>query len=105
MAKLRYPVIATTLIAAALSVTPASAGERHRMVHYSDLDLSTETGQLKFKQRVNRAVRAVCAFPSVQTSAERADQLKCETRARTTAMRKAAQAIARYGGNVKVAVD
>ena len=45
------------LAAASLSITPAfaSATERTIEVHHTDLDLSTEAGQAKFKQRVMRA--------------------------------------------------
>ena len=95
------------LAAASLSITPAfaSATERTIEVHHTDLDLSTEAGQAKFKQRVMRAVRNVCAFPPAKSIAEYEDQKQCQTRAKTSAMRKAAQTIARNGGQVKVALD
>jgi UrcA family protein len=86
-------------------VSPAHAGERSQKVAYSDLDLSTAKGQAKFKARVARAVHSVCAFPSAKTMQERLDRDRCEARAKTTAMRKVAQTIARHGGNVKVALD
>jgi UrcA family protein len=105
MAKTRY----LSLIAAcAVSVSfapAASAGERQRLVEHSDLDLSTSAGQATLKKRVNSAVHGVCAFPSARTAAERIDQQRCETRARTSAMRQAGQTIARYGASVKVAID
>jgi UrcA family protein len=93
------------IAAVGLVAAPAHAGERQTLVHHTDLDLSTEVGQAKFKQRVMRAVRNVCAFPSAKTLAERQDQIQCEARAKTSAMRKAAQTIARNGGQVKVALD
>ncbi len=91
---------ATTLLASA-----ASAGERQRLVRHADLDLSTAAGQATLKQRVNGAVRYVCAAPAASTLAQRADQRRCETRARTSAMRQAGQVIARYGASVKIALD
>ena len=93
------------IAAVGLVVAPAYAGERQALVRHTDLDLSTEVGQAKFKQRVMRAVRNVCAFPSVKTLAQRQDQIQCEARAKTSAMQKAAQTIARHGGQVKVALD
>lgn len=74
-------------------------------VHYTDLDLSTQLGQEKFKKRLLRAVDNVCRHPIVQTAAQGVDEQRCRTRAKTTAMRQAGQTIARYGGSVKVALD
>ena len=107
MAKKTGFTLMPLLAAVSLIATPAFATttERQIDVHHNDLDLSTEAGQAKLKQRVMRAVRNVCAFPSVKTIAERNDQKQCESRAKTTAMRKAAQTIARNGGQVKVALD
>jgi UrcA family protein len=83
----------------------ASAGERQRSVDHNDLDLSTQMGQATLKKRVNSAVIGVCAFPSAKTAAERNDQKRCEARARTSAMRQAAEKIARNGTSIKVAFD
>lgn len=105
MAKNRFNM----LVAAAAMVTFAApslqAAEKSVMVKYSDLDLSTESGQAAFKSRILRAVRNVCTFPSSKTAYERLDQFKCEARAKTAAMTKAEKTIARYGGTVKVALD
>jgi len=93
--------------AASFAIVPAYASttERTIEVHHTDLDLSTQAEQAKFKQRIMRAVRNICAFPSAKTIAEYNDQKQCQTRAKTSAMRKAAQTIARNGGQVKVALD
>ena len=95
------------LAAASFVIAPAYASttERTIEVRHTDLDLSTEAGQVKFKQRVMRAVRNVCAFPPAKTIADYNDQKQCQTRAKTTAMQQAAQTIARNGGQVKVALD
>jgi|GEM_PF-923271 UrcA family protein len=98
-------MIATAAVAVTLASAPAHAADRHQKVEYSDLDLSTEAGQAKFKSRVMRAVRNVCAFPQARTSFERLDQLQCEARAKSVAMNKAEKTIARLGGTVKVALD
>ncbi|RDV06058.1 UrcA family protein [Sphingorhabdus pulchriflava] len=107
MAKKTGLTLLPLLAAASLTSTLAFASttERTIEVHHTDLDLSTETGQAKFKQRVMRAVRNVCAFPPAKTIADYNDQKQCQTRAKTTAMRQAAQTIARNGGQVKVALD
>jgi UrcA family protein len=105
MATTRFSHIVATIAATGLLANTASAGDRHRTVEYSDLDLSTTAGQATLKKRVNSAVSSVCSFPNARTSAERADEQRCTTRARTVAMRQAAQKIARHGGNVKVAID
>lgn len=105
MAKFRTLTILLSVAAAGLAVPSAMAGERQTVVRHHDLDLSTEAGQTEYKARVMRAVRRVCALPTVETLAERQDRLQCETRAKTVAMRKAAQTIARNGGQVKVALD
>lgn len=89
----------------AASAQTTSETVRTIEVRHSDLDLSTEVGQGEFKQRVLRAVRNVCAFPATKTAADRIDEQRCRTRAKTAAMRKAGATIARYGGNVKVALD
>lgn len=99
-----------TVFVALLACSNVSAQTSHESVrtvevHYTDLDLSTQAGQDKFKQRVLRAVRNVCAVPAAKTVAERADEQQCRARAKTAAMRKAGQTIARFGGNVKVALD
>lgn len=105
MARSIYAKMIAAAAATALFAGAASAGERQRKVEHRDLDLSTELGQATFKKRVNSAVIGVCAFPSAKTAAERNDQRQCETRARTAAMRKASQVIARNGNSVKVALD
>ncbi|MGL5838826.1 MAG: UrcA family protein [Sphingorhabdus sp.] len=105
MARKHFVSICAAFVATGLTSVTASAAERHRKVEYSDLDLSTQAGQAKFKERVNNAVRSVCAFPSTKSAADRIDEQRCAVRARTTAMRKAAQVIARNGNNVKVALD
>lgn len=97
-------------VCALLACSAASAQTTHQNVRtievkYSDLNLSTELGQDRFKQRVMRAVRNVCAYPEAKTAADRADEQQCRARAKTNAMRKAGQTIARYGGSVKVALD
>jgi UrcA family protein len=105
MAKNRYLSLIAACAATVSLASAASAGERQRLVEHSDLDLSTSAGQATLKKRVNSAVRGVCAFPSAKTAAERTDQQRCETRARTSAMRQAGQTIARNGASVKVALD
>jgi UrcA family protein len=105
MAHTKKAALTLAAFAAIALVTPAHAGDRHKQVQYSDLDLSTLQGQEKFKTRVMRAVRSVCAFPSAKTAADRLDRDRCEARAKTSAMRKVGQTIARHGGNVKVALD
>lgn len=105
MAKYRFTSLLAAATIATLAAPSLSAADRHQTVEHDDLDLSTEAGQAKFKARIMRAVRNVCAFPQAKSSAERLDQQQCETRAKTSAMRKASQTIARRGGNVKVALD
>lgn len=105
MAKYRLTSLIAAAAITALAAPSLSAAERHQNVEHSDLDLSTEAGQAKFKTRIMRAVRNVCAFPQAKTMFERQDQLQCEARAKTSAMAKAAKTIARYGSNVKVALD
>lgn len=107
----QFILLATAATGSLLLASPAVSAasplmkERTTLVKYSDLDLSTAAGQEQFKKRVNRAVRRVCSMPHANTSFERNDQLACETRAKTAAMQKASQTIARHGGNVKVALD
>ncbi len=105
MAKTVKLVLAAAIALNGFSATSVSAGERQRKVEYTDLDLSTSAGQRALKKRINSAVISVCAYPGARTSAERMDQKRCETRARTSAMRDTARAIAVRGGNVKVAID
>jgi UrcA family protein len=105
MTTTRHLQFVAALAAIALFTSTASAGERQQLVKHSDLDLSTSAGQATLKKRINTAVHRVCAFPSAKTMAERADQQRCETRARNSAMRQAGQTIARYGANVKIAID
>jgi UrcA family protein len=105
MTTTRHLQFAAALATTTLLASTASATERQRTVQYSDLDLSTAAGQATLKKRVNSAVNNVCGFPSVETAADRLDRSRCEARARTSAMRKVAQTIARYGGDVKVAID
>ncbi|MEQ1551970.1 UrcA family protein [Sphingorhabdus sp.] len=100
----------TTTMLALLACSNVSAQTTHKSVRtievsHSDLDLSTQSGQDKLKQRVLRAVRNVCAFPAAKTAAEHSDQQKCRARAKTTAMREAGETIARFGSSVKVALD
>lgn len=102
--------IILSAMVALLACSTASAQTSHESVRsvevrHSDLNLSTQFGQDKFKQRVLRAVHNVCAYPAVKTAADRADEQQCRSRAKTAAMRKAGQTIARYGGSVKVALD
>ena len=105
MAKYRLTSLVAAAAVATLAAPSLSAAERQKNVEYSDLDLSTQAGQAKFKKRIMTAVRNVCAFPTAKTSFERLDQQQCETRAKIAAMAKAAKTIARYGGSVKVALD
>lgn len=113
MAKFRFQLCSTLLAAPLLlgatssvaAAADSNSVERHRAVEYSDLDLATQAGQSKFKARIMRAVRGVCALPSAKTAFERADQAACETKAKATAMKKAERTIARHGGSVKVALD
>jgi UrcA family protein len=105
MAKYRFPALIAATAFTMIAAPSVSAAERHQYVEYSDLDLSTQQGQDKFKSRIMRAVRNVCAFPQAKSAADRLDQQQCEARAKTVAMNKAAKTIARHGGNVKVALD
>ncbi|MCC6479202.1 UrcA family protein [Sphingorhabdus sp.] len=105
MARFRFTSLVAAATIAMVTAPSLSAADRHQTVEHHDLDLSTEAGQAKFKARIMRAVRNVCAFPQAKSAADRLDQQQCEVRAKTSAMRKASQTIARRGGNVKVAVD
>ncbi|MBK6708226.1 MAG: UrcA family protein [Sphingomonadales bacterium] len=105
MARYRLTSLVAAATIATLAAPSLSAAERQRNVEYHDLDLSTEAGQAKFKARIMRAVRNVCASPSAKSLVDRKDQLQCEARAKISAMAKAAKTIARYGSNVKIALD
>jgi UrcA family protein len=105
MANPRTAALTLAVMASVALVSPAHAGERTKRVQYSDLDLSTVQGQERFKARVLRAVRSVCAQPNPKLAYERLDVKRCEAKSRATAMRKAEQTIARHGGSVKVAID
>ena len=105
MAKTRFVSLVAAAALASIAATPTIAAERQIRVEHGDLDLSTSAGQAKFKSRITRAVRNVCAFPSVKTAYERLDRDRCEARAKTSAMRQAGEKIARNGVQVKVALD
>ncbi len=105
MAKISLTFMIASLAVSAPVATAAHAAERQRQVEYSDLDLSGIAGQTALKKRVDRAVFQVCASPSPKTTVDRADQKRCEARARIAAMRQVGQTIARHGSSVKVAID
>jgi UrcA family protein len=105
MAKPVKLVLAAAVALSALSATSVSAVERQRKVEYADLDLSTHAGQTLLKKRIKSAVISVCAQPGAKSAADRRDQKRCETRARTSAMRDTARVIALRGSNLKVAID
>lgn len=105
MAKTRFVSFVAAAALASMAATPTIAAERQVRVEHGDLDLSTASGQAKFKSRITRAVRSVCEYPSVKTAYERLDRDRCEARAKTSAMRQAGEKIARNGVQVKVALD
>ncbi len=105
MKKTMISVVCALLACSAASAQIAPEKVRTVEVRYSDLDLSTQFGQEKFKKRILRAVQNVCRHPIAQTAAERADEQLCRSRAKSAAMRKAEHTIARYGSSVKVALD
>lgn len=79
----------TLLAAAAASVlalaAPAAAQERTIEVRVNDLDLGRPSAQEQLQDRIDRAVRKVCARPSARNSGERQDVAVCETKARSGA--------------------
>jgi UrcA family protein len=64
---MRYPaILAAVLGAATLIAAPAAAGTSVA-VKYSDLDLSTRTGQQKLERRIDSAAREACGMGEVRT--------------------------------------
>lgn len=52
-----------SLFGLAATSTPAAAAEKTQvLVHYSDLDLSTQEGQNELQVRLNRAARKACGL-------------------------------------------
>lgn len=94
------------ITAAVMTISvPAMAGENSKLVHYEDLDLSTNAGQQRFQTRVKSAVKQVCNTPRAFSLAEKSDQRRCMTNAMAQAMPKAAQTIARYKETRRLAAN
>lgn len=68
-----------------LSAVPAAASQRSVEVRYGDLNLASEAGSAKLKQRVALAVKKVCGDADMRNLAERESVIRCrrETAART----------------------
>ena len=55
-------IIIAAALAAAVSASPALAGERAERVTHSDLDLASAAGQAELQHRLDTAARRVCRF-------------------------------------------
>lgn len=88
-------IFAVAVLAGALSFsTPAAfAAERVAEVHYKDLNLSTEAGAAKLKQRVAYAVKKVCGDADMRNIAERQDLIRCRKEATARSERDVALAL------------
>ena len=76
---------------------------QHRLVHYTDLDLSTADGQSKFDARLRRAASAVCeANYGPHPLSETLEARRCYRNALQAAQRMMADRGASHG-SVKVA--
>lgn len=93
--------VASTLMATA----PAIAGEKSRVVRYSDLDLSSPAGRDRLQLRIKNAVKQVCGSAPAFTSKEREDLKNCETTAYRNASPQSARVIAAYMDKKRIAMS
>lgn len=93
------PLIALAAMIGSLALTtPAFADYRTVEVKTKDLDLSSDAGQERLEQRINRAVKQVCVSRIARNPMERKEVEKCEADARANAEAQATDRIARYQG-------
>lgn len=88
-------IFSAAVLAGALtfSALPAFAADRTAEVSYADLDLSTEAGAAKLKQRMAYAVKKVCGEADIRNTIERQDMIRCRKEAAARGDRDVAMAL------------
>lgn len=107
----KFKLLAASIIAAGVAISvPATAAPSENLivtkvqVDHSDLDLSSDKGQVKLQRRIRSAVREVCGNNTSRTLAETQIVMECQKQARADAMDKAEIAIALYNKGRQLAV-
>jgi UrcA family protein len=98
--KIIVPAVAMMALAIA---APASAGEVSATVQYSDLNLTTATGQKMLKKRIDNAVSRICQTRGKVSLQETMASRKCHSEAAVNAGKAANVVIARAENGSQVA--
>ena len=84
---------------------PASAEVKSKPVYYSDLDLSSSTGQQRLATRIKSAAKSVCDYVPTRSLAEQNTLARCISKATISAAPQVERTITRFRETKQLAAN